>query len=348
MTQPLLSLLATVGVVALAVLLFWPTRGWYWRWMRAWRATERVLSEDALKHLFDCEYHGRTANLQSLSGALSVSGNRAAEILARLQERELVVEDAGRLRLTGEGRRYALRIVRAHRLWERYLSEETGHRPEVWHESAEQLEHTLSSEEVEELSASMGHPRFDPHGDPIPTAGGEIAPREGSPLSGLKAGDIGEIVHIEDEPDAVYAQLVAEGLYLGMTVRVIEVTPQRITFEADSEEHVLAPVLAANLSVVPLPTEEAIDGSVTRLSSLETGQSGRVVAFTPALRGPQRRRMFDLGFIPGTEVRAEIRSPGGDPTGYAVRGAVIALRKSQADQVQIEPLEPASAQGEAP
>ena len=149
-------------------------------------------------------------------------------------------------------------------------------------------------------------------------------------------GELAEIVHVEDEPDAVYAQLVAEGLYPGMRVRVNEITPQRIAFEADAEEHVLAPVLAANLSVLPLPKEEEMEGPFERLSALDVGGRGRVVALSPVLRGPERRRMLDLGLIPGTEVTAELRSPGGDPTGYRIRGAVIALRREQADQVQIE------------
>jgi DtxR family Mn-dependent transcriptional regulator len=141
---------------------------------------------------------------------------------------------------------------------------------------------------------------------------------------------------VEDEPDAIYAQLIAEGLYPGMRVRVNESGPQRIAFEADAEEHVLAPILAANLTVRRLPKDEQMLGPFARLSSLEIGDNARVVALSPVLRGPERRRMLDLGLIPGTEVVAELRSPGGDPTGYRVRGAVIALRREQADEVRIQ------------
>ena len=77
-------------------------------------------------------------------------------------------------------------------------------------------------------------------------------------------------------------------------------------------------------------------GPFARLSSLDLGGKARVVALSPVLRGAERRRLLDLGLIPGTEVSAEIRSPGGDPTGYRIRGAVIALRREQADQVRIE------------
>jgi len=336
MIDPVLALTSAIVAGGVSVLLFWPVSGLFWKWLRGLRASERVLIEDALKHLFDFEYMERIANLQSLSGALAVSGNRAAELLGRLQERELVSAGADGYRLTPEGRKYALRIVRIHRLWERFLSEETGLEPAVWHHEAEILEHKTSAEEAEALSARMGHPRYDPHGDPIPTAGGDIAPPRGRPLTELAVGELAEIIHVEDEPDAVYAQLVAEGLYPGMRVRVNESTPRRIAFEADAEEHVLAPILAANLSVLPLAKEEEMHGPYARLSSLSIGDTARVAALSPVLRGPERRRMLDLGLIPGTEVTAELSSAGGDPIAYRIRGALIALRLEQADQVQIE------------
>jgi DtxR family Mn-dependent transcriptional regulator len=307
-----------------------------WRLRRAFRASERVLTEDALKHIFDCEYKGRVGNLQSLSGVLAISGNRAAEILQQLEARELIRPEEGGYRLTSDGRSYALRVVRIHRLWERHLSDETGYDPAVWHQQAELHEHTTSTEEAEAMAARMGHPRYDPHGDPIPTSGGDILPPQGRPLTELEPDTLGEIVHVEDEPEAIYAQLVAEGLHPGMRVRLLEASPERIRFEAESEEHVLAPVLAANLSVVTLTQDEEMTGPFEKLSVLQPGESARVVSISSFLRPQERRRMLDLGLIPGTEVRAEIRSPAGDPTGYRIRGAVIALRREQADQVQVE------------
>jgi DtxR family Mn-dependent transcriptional regulator len=336
MIDPRLSLLIATALLVGAVALFWPDRGLIWRLRRAFRASERVLAEDALKHLFDCEYKGRVGNLQSISGVLSISGNQAADLLQQLEAHEWIKPTEGGYRLTSEGRSYALRIVRIHRLWERYLSDETGYAPAEWHQKAELHEHTTTEEEAEAMAARMGHPRFDPHGDPIPTSGGEILPPQGRPLNELAADTLGEIVHVEDEPEAIYAQLIAEGLHPGMRVRLIEASPERIRFEANAEEHVLAPVLAANLSVVPLTQDEEMAGPFERLSILELGESAKVVSISPFLRPHERRRMLDLGLIPGTEVHAEIRSPSGDPTGYRIRGAVIALRREQADQVQVE------------
>ena len=336
MLQPLIALLVGVLIVALLVGLLWPDRGLFWSFVRARHATQRVLMEDALKHMFDCESKGRQGSIASLSGVLNVTRNRAAELLGLLEAAELVTLAAGAYELTNEGRRYALRVVRVHRLWESYLSHETGLEPTRWHREAEIREHTLSPAEVEALAARLGDPRYDPHGDPIPTADGEIVSPPGIPLTDLPPGELAEIVHVEDEPEAVFAQLVAEGLYPGMRVRILETTPRRLRFEADAEEHVLAPVLAANLSVVPLPREEEVEGPFERLSGLAVGESAEVVSLLPGLRSAERRRMMDLCLPPGTVVAAELRSPAGDPTGYRVRGAVIALRRDQADHIRIQ------------
>lgn len=72
------------------------------------------------------------------------------------------------------------------------------------------------------------------------------------------------------------------------------------------------------------------------LSQLKTGQSGTVVDLRSS--GLERRRMMDLGIVPGTRVVAELASPLGDPVAYRVRGATIALRQQQAQLVLVEPL----------
>jgi DtxR family Mn-dependent transcriptional regulator len=336
MIDPLGSLLAAALMAVAAYLLFRPAHGYFWRWQRVRRMTERVLTEDALKHLYDCEYRGRTPTVQSLSGALAISGDLAAGLLARLEALELLKSEGEGFRLTPAGRDYALRVIRVHRLWERYLSDETGVREAEWHGEAESREHDLSPAQADALAEQMGHPIYDPHGDPIPTASGEIAPRRGQPLTALPVGEPAAVVHIEDEPETVYAQLVAEGLHPGMRVQVSEVSPERIRFWGDGDEHVLAPVVAANISVIPLPREQEVEeGPFEPLSALRPGEKGAVVRISRACRGLERRRLLDLGILPGTVIEAEMRSPGGDPTAYRIRGALFALREEQANHIYI-------------
>jgi DtxR family transcriptional regulator, Mn-dependent transcriptional regulator len=323
-----------LGLIGLFVLLR-PRDGLLWKWVQGREAAERINIEDALKHFYNFEYSRLLATVASLAGVLQIGRDEAARLAARLESLGLVTRDAEGFRLTAEGRSYALRVIRVHRLWERFLADRTGVSAEQWHHEADRKEHQLTPEQVEHLSAELGHPVFDPHGDPIPTPDGEMPDRQGLPLSALEAGATARIVHVEDEPDAVYAQLIAARLYPGMTVRVLERTRDRIRIEADLQEHVLAPVVASNLTVQPIG--DALDAGAPdrRLSSLSIGQEATVVDISAACRSVERRRLLDLGIVPGTRVRAELESAAGDPVAYRIRGAMIALRRDQADLIYV-------------
>jgi DtxR family Mn-dependent transcriptional regulator len=332
MDDPLNSLLLVAAALVLGPALFWPNTGLAWRWRRGLAASDRVEVEDALKHLWDGEYRQRPATLESLAGALGLSGRAAAELVDRLGRLDLLHHDDTALRLTPEGRRDALRVIRIHRLWERYLADETGLEPSEWHAHAEQREHGTTTEQADALAATLGYPRFDPHGDPIPMPSGEVPPHQGMPLAQLSTDQVAEIIHIEDEPEAVFAQIAAVGLVPGMRVRVLERSPQRIRLEAEADEVVLAPVVAANITVLPIELPAEVE-TMTRLSSLSPGESADVVALAASCRGAQRRRLLDLGLVPGTRVTSELRGPSGDPTAYRIRGALIALRRDQASHI---------------
>ena len=337
MPEPLIAILIAATITLIAWLLFRPQNGLVPRWRKARQITDRVLLEDALKHIQRCERHGDKPSLQSIAGALDISVNQAAKIAEELQSMELIIIENGEFLLTPAGRDYALRIIRAHRLWEEYLAEQTGFDELEWHDQAEKYEHLLSPEEAKDLAQQLGNPVYDPHGDPIPSSTGEFKHHPGKPLTSMDLETPLRIVHIEDEPEEIYAQLVAEGLSPGMFARITEKTPQRLRFWIGDEEHVLAPIVAANISVVPLPEEkiEQVQPGAP-LNTLNPGEKGRVVALSPRLRGADRRRMMDLGILPGTMIDVEMTSPSGDPTAYKVRGALIALRKEQAILIQVE------------
>ncbi len=340
MLDPLYALLIGSGVLVFLGFLFWPDSGLVWRIQKRRELTEKVLIEDALKYIFKCERNQQTCTLEGLAGVLSTSLSRASEILSRTQAKGLLEMRENSFQLTETGRLTATQIVRAHRLWEKYLADSTGFRESDWHEQAERLEHKLSEEELDRISASLGYPTHDPHGDPIPNRWGELIPHGGIPLSDLPVNTPARIVHIEDEPEVIYAQILAEELHLGMILEVDEITNNRIRFWTDDQEHVLAPIVAANISVVPLAEENhVVPCEGVTLDTLETGEAGIVTEISPLSRGVERRRLLDLGIIPGTEIGVEMVNPGGDPTAYLIRGTVIALRNSQARLIRVKPLD---------
>ena len=336
MTDPLSALIIAALVFIAVALLFWPAKGIFWQFKTGKMNTERVLMEDTLKQLYDHEYRGRFSTLKSISGALEKNMVTVAKTLDKLTLMGLTKLHESSFKLTAEGKKYALRIIRTHRLWERYFADETGLAETDWHKEAEHREHITSPAEAEQLAIQMGYPSFDPHGDPIPTVDGEMPPKKGVPLSTLEQGDLARITHIEDEPDALYAQLIAEGLYPGMEIQIIDKTNQKIHFSAEGEEVVLAPIVADNITVIKLSAVQEIETSTESLFDLQPGESGKVTAISKACRGMQRRRLMDLGIIPGTEISAEFASVDANPMAYNIRGALIALRSDQAKMIKIK------------
>lgn len=334
--NPLETLIIGMLILGAIAWIVWPDRGLVAMWRRLTRRSARILLEDALKHLYDCEYKGVTGTLESIAGALSLSVDKAAKLVRRLEGMGLLTRHDTELELTPSGRSYALRVIRIHRLWERFLADETAVNESDWHKEAEKQEHVITADEANDLAKRLGNPIFDPHGDPIPSVTGELPSAQGMALTSLKAGQLAGIVHIEDEPAAIYAQLAAQRLYPGMQVRMIDQTPERVVFDADGNEIVLAPVFAANITVVPLDQPPRISVPSRTLASLEPGEVAVVTGISKACRGLQRRRLMDLGIVPGTIVKAKFRSASNDPTAYEIRGATIALRRQQAEMIFIE------------
>lgn len=338
MSEPLLYLLSALLLSGLTAVFFWPDKGIVPRWQEARHLNERVYSEDALKHIHKCEMKGLHPTIESIAGVIGLNLNQTADLIHQMQHNNLLELEGGQLGLTPQGRDSALHIIRAHRLWERYLADETGFSEAEWHGRAERYEHRLTPEEVDQLALQLGNPTHDPHGDPIPTASGDMVTHGGKPLTALPLDTPAVIVHLEDEPDVVYAQLVAEGLHPGMPVRVTESTPQRVRFWANGDEHLLAPIFAGNISVRPLPEETPPpEPAGEKLTTLKLGETAVVTRLSPACRGAERRRFLDLGILPGTQITAEMRSPSGEPTAYQIRGALIALRTEQANLIYVEP-----------
>ena len=323
-----------LALLALAVLM--PTYGLAAQVRRHRAAVARERTENALKHLLRQANDGHSASFQSLKGELGLSDRVLLALTERLENEGLIHSDGTRLKLTAEGERLALHVVRAHRLWEVYLAEELGMPVDRIHVEAERQEHRLTPQQVERLSARMGHPNVDPHGDPIPTADGVMPDAPGTALSAWPLSTPARIVHLEDEPPLAYAQLTAEGLKLGQVVRVIERTPARMVLSDGENEFRLAPMLAANVHVVaageaPVPVDD-----VMPLSKLPDGAAADIVALDPAFRGFARRRLLDLGFTPGARIRSELSTFSGDPRAYRLRGTTIALRREQSDRVLVK------------
>lgn len=325
-------------VVFLLAIIFLP----HWGLLalgRRWRATiERERVEDAIKLLLDNQWQNRPTTLRMLAASLHQSDAAVLRLVAKMQAQGLVEMHGSDLGLTAEGERAALQITRAHRLLERYLAYEARMPLEKVHREAHRMEHLLTPMQVDELDAAMGFPRHDPHGDPIPSAGGMLPLAKGIPLTSWQADVPGQIVHIEDEPPLAYAQILAEGLKLSQVIRVLQVTPERLVLSDGENEYRLAPAVAANIYLEPLAEPVLKREGVVPLVELAQDQRAEIVALDESCQGFTRRRFLDLGLTPGTEIYPELLNSFGDPRAYRVRGTLIALRKEQASQIWVRPL----------
>ncbi len=327
----LIGLLVVVGV-------FLPRYGLGSRF-QAWQAArEREQLEDALKHLLDREQEGRHASPGSLAGALQVNPRRALLLIARLEAQGLLETRGHELHLTPAGERWALHVVRAHRLWERYLADEARMPLEQVHRQAHRREHTLTDSDLDALDAALGHPASDPHGDPIPDPAGRLRSLQATPLTSIEGEGPLRIVHLEDEPEIAYAQILAEGLRLGQVIRLVEKTPLHYLLSDGESEFRLAPSVAANVQVTRLSQPEAAEPDVLPLWQLPQNQPAEIAALDAAVQGFTRRRFLDLGLTPGTRITPELDPFFGDPRAYRVRGTLIALRKDQAAQIWVKPV----------
>ena len=336
MSSPAIALVLFFIISLLIYLFFRNEKGFYYRLKRNLQQDKKTVTEDILKMLYHAENEGEKMGVITLFEWFKPKKKYLLQIMEKIEVEGLIRSGAESVELTDLGRDYALKIIRVHRLWEKYLSEQTGYDKLEWHDRAETMEHRLSEEEADSLAAKLGNPRFDPHGDPIPTSDGELPEKTGNPLPTFKAGEILRITHIEDEPEVIYKQILAEELHIGSQLKIISSDEKKIKFHSEGEEYVLAPIVAANLTVVPLKKEDVSHKNEIRLSNLQMGEKGRITGISQECKGEIRRRLLDLGFVPGTQISINLPGPLGNPRAYSLRNTNIAIRNEQAKLILIE------------
>ncbi|MFK5982057.1 MAG: metal-dependent transcriptional regulator [Flavobacteriaceae bacterium] len=336
MYDPKIYLIIFIVASVVLYLVFRPIKGWFWIIKNNNSHQEKTITEDILKQLYHYENSGREATIINLTNALNFDNDLLLEVVNKMTINELIYFEGEVLNLTNSGRDYSLRIVRVHRLWEKYLAEKTGFDKAEWHDRAEVMEHQLNEEETDLLATQLGNPVYDPHGDPIPTNSGKIAELKGVPLSTLSVNTVGKIIHIEDEPEVIYKQIIAENIHIGSQIRIVKNTKERIVFYSEGEEFKLAPIVAANLTIALLEKDVPVEENRVRLSSLLEGEAATIVGISKESRGESRRRLLDLGFVRGSQISIDLMSPLRNPTAYLIKGTSIALRKEQALKILIK------------
>lgn len=166
-----------------------------------------------LKVLYELHESGEAATTTGVAARLKLRASSVTEMFQRLERQGLVQYHPYRgVVLTRRGWERAVEIVRHHRLLEAYLYHRLGYPLERVHAEAERLQGVISEEFEERIAQSLGHPAYDPHGDPIPTREGRIPVFQAVPILSLSFGQKAVVRRVRDRDSQIVRQLVIYGL----------------------------------------------------------------------------------------------------------------------------------------
>ncbi|MGH7539190.1 MAG: metal-dependent transcriptional regulator [Gemmatimonadales bacterium] len=182
--------------------------------------------EDYLKAIYRLSGQGGFATTSDIAGLLALSAPSVSGMVKRLSEMGLIEHVPYRgVQLTSQGRRAALKMIRRHRVIELYLTHNLGYDWDNVHNEAERLEHAVSDDLIERMAATLGDPRYDPHGDPIPTATGDIEEAELASLAEAVIGEELELRQVGTQDAAKLRYFAEQGLVPGVCVTVTDRQP---------------------------------------------------------------------------------------------------------------------------
>ncbi len=206
--------------------------------------------EDYVKAIYKLQSEDESVSTTGLARKMGTSPAAATKMIKHLAESKLI--DYTRyhgVRLTPAGERVALEIIRHHRLLEMYLHQALGYGWDEVDAEAEKLEHHISEEFEARIDRMLDYPSTDPHGDPIPTREGTIAPHRGKPLSDFNPGDRLVILRVRDSnPDAL-RYLAKLGMTLAVVVEVKDKQPFNgpLTLKIGEQTHSVGRELAGHV-----------------------------------------------------------------------------------------------------
>ena len=163
------------------------------------------------------------ASTNAIADEISTSAASVSDMLKKLQDKELIkYEKYKGVELSEKGGSLATSIIRKHRLWETFLVNKLGFGWEEVHDVAEQLEHIKSDELVDKLDSFLSFPKFDPHGEPIPTKDGKIPTTNTIPLNELQTGTKGKVMGVTLDEKSFLDYLTKLNISIGTKIELLD------------------------------------------------------------------------------------------------------------------------------
>lgn len=186
---------------------------------------QTLSEENYLKTVYNIGRQGVHEKISPTAIAEALGNNPASvvDMIKKLVDKQLInYEKSKGVILTELGNKAALNIVRKHRLWEVFLLEKLGYTWDEIHDIAEQLEHIHHPDLADRLDSFLGHPQFDPHGDPIPKSNGELPVSSSITLGELEPGRKCKVVGVRDTATNFLQYLRQLQVGIGTEITIIE------------------------------------------------------------------------------------------------------------------------------
>ena len=177
--------------------------------------------ENYIKAVFHLQQEQESVTTNALAEALQTKPASVTDMLKKLKTQKLLQYEKYRgVKLTAEGRKLAVQIIRKHRLWEFFLVEKLQFGWEEVHEIAEELEHISSKKLIDRLDTFLDYPQSDPHGDPIPDTNGKMPVLQQSAVSDMPTGSTGTVNGISDQSADMLDLLKHKNIQLGTRLEI--------------------------------------------------------------------------------------------------------------------------------
>ncbi|MCW5907779.1 MAG: metal-dependent transcriptional regulator [Chitinophagales bacterium] len=184
-----------------------------------------ITEENYIKAIFHLSEEGdENISTNGIAKAVNATAASVTDMLKKLKQKKIITyEKYYGVRLTAQGEKIAKSVIRKHRLWEVFLVEKLGYSWDQIHDIAEQLEHIQSDELIDKLEKFLGFPKFDPHGDPIPDASGNMKSQKQYLLSKLQKGYKGTVLGVKDSSSKLLQYLNELEIHLGTGIEIMDI-----------------------------------------------------------------------------------------------------------------------------
>ncbi len=177
--------------------------------------------ENYIKAIFHLQRKGETVTTNELANELKTRPASVTDMMKKLKLKKLLhYEPYKGFRLSNEGSKVALGIIRRHRLWEYFLAEKLKFTWDEVHEVAEDLEHVSNKKLIDKLDEFLGFPRVDPHGDPIPDANGRIEITKNFRLTELPLHTSAMVCSVSDQSSEILELLEHKKITIGIRIEI--------------------------------------------------------------------------------------------------------------------------------